>query len=67
MEKKKIQTDSTRASPKQSYYNSRQSKKEICKLRHMFNKSCRGCVYREKCIKKGDKNYEDYRIKSQRN
>lgn len=42
-----------RAEPIPSYYNGKMAKKEICDLRHMFNKSCRDCVYKEEC-EKGD-------------
>ena len=52
-------------SKKESYYNSRNAKKEICKLRNLFNKSCRGCIYKEEC-EKGDRQYEDHKIKSRR-
>lgn len=55
----------TRAEPKQSYYNGKVAKKEICNLRHMFNKSCRGCVYNEEC--KENKKYENYNVEPCRN
>ena len=39
-----------RAEPKsESYFNSKNAKKEICALRHAFDKSCRGCIYNDEC------------------
>lgn len=35
-----------------SYSNPRTKKKQICEIRKLFNKSCRNCVYFDKCKEK---------------
>lgn len=46
----------TKRSPtKNGYYNSMSSKKDICNIRKLFNKSCRNCVYFDTCKEKENK------------
>lgn len=54
--------NSKRSPTGSSFYNSKSEKKEICSIRKMFNKSCRGCVYSDTCEEK-EIEYENHRVK----
>lgn len=44
----------TKRSPTKNEYNNSKptKKKEICKIRKLFNKSCRNCIYFDTCEEK---------------